>query len=147
MEMSFPPRRSSIMLSMVVAPAVMIQQGVGYEGDHSAYAVIALSREFINHMLIAFFFAIDAIFFNRDRRRYAALALMFLIATMRHFAQFRLLTAIILAPLWGYTGRKVAVSSVALLLLLYGVGMNFIPEAMVKGPSAPARLRRNPVGC
>jgi hypothetical protein len=67
-----------ITLSIVVAPAVMIQQG--YDGDHSAYAVIALSGGFINNMLIAFFFVIGAIFFNRDRRRYAALALMFLIA-------------------------------------------------------------------
>jgi hypothetical protein len=131
----------SITLSMVVAPAVMIQQGVGYEGDHSAYAVIALSGAFINNMLIAFFFVIGAIFFNRDRRRYAALTLVLLIATVSHFAQFRLLTAIILAACCGFPGRKVAIGSVVLLLLLYGIGMNFIPEAMVKDPNDGLRLQ------
>ena len=43
-------------LSFVVAPAVMYQQGVGYQGDRSAYAVLALYGSFINNVVIAFFF-------------------------------------------------------------------------------------------
>ncbi|MEA2729431.1 MAG: hypothetical protein QOF70_3906 [Acetobacteraceae bacterium] len=130
-----------VTLSLFVAPAVMIQQGVGYEGDYSPFAVIALAGGFINNMLIAFFFIAGAIFFTRDWRRYAALAFVLLTAATSHFAQFRLMTVITLAALVGLPGRRVAVGAVAILISLYAIGMNFIPEAMVTDPNDGLRLQ------
>jgi hypothetical protein len=127
-------------LSLFVAPVVMFQHGVGYQGDHSAYAVLALSGAFINNTVIAFFFIMGGIFLTHDWRRYVALAMILGIAVMSHFAQVRILTAIILATLFGASGRRLVIGVIATLPVIYAVGINFIPEVMIKDSNDGLRL-------
>jgi O-antigen ligase len=127
-------------LSFVVAPAVMYQQGLGYQGDYSAYAVLALYGAFINNVVIALFFVLGGIFLTRDWRRYLGLALVLGVALSSHFIQFRVLTAIVLATLFGVPGRKVAAGLVVTLVGIYALGINFVPEAMTKDPNNGLRL-------
>lgn len=128
-------------LSLIVAPAVMFQQGVGYQGDHSAYAVFALFGSFINNMTIVLFFILGEIFLASDwRRRYVGLAIVIGIAVTTHFMQFRVLTIVILAALLGVSGRKLAMGVIAAFTAIYLVGINFIPQVMVQDPNDGLRL-------
>ena len=78
----------------------------------------------------------------REWRRYAALLLIVLVAATRsHFAQFRLLTAITLAAVFGFPARSVTRRAIAVIISLYAVGMNFIPQAMVEDPNDGLRLQ------
>jgi hypothetical protein len=129
-----------VTLSIVVAPTVMFLQGVGYEGDYSLFAVLALYGAFINNMSIALFFVLGAIFFTRDWRQYAAIALMLVIAFTSHFIQFKLLTAITLAALVGAPGRRVVIGAIAVLFGIYAVGIDFVPEVIVNDPNDGLRL-------
>ena len=140
METSFSARRSFLRSVWSWLLLSCSSKAWGYEGDYSAFAVIALAGAFINNILIALFFVLGAIFFTRDWRRYAGLALVLAIATGSHFAQFRILTGIILAALLGIPGRKVAIAAIAALVALYAIGLNDVPEAMLKDPNDGLRL-------
>ena len=129
-----------LFLSMIVAPVVMFQQGLGYEGDHSASAVFALLGSFTNNVSIALFFGTGVIFFTTDIRRLAALISMLLVAVTTHFAQFKLLTVVTLAILVGFPGRKAVVGAIAILVGIYVVGVNFVPAAMSADPNDGLRL-------
>lgn len=129
-----------LFLSMIAAPAVMFQQNIGYQGDHSVYAVLALLGAFINNVVIGLFFIIGAIFLKRGWYRYIGISIIFAIAVFSHFAQFRVFAVIILAILLGVPARRLLIGVVATLLVTYAVSMNFIPEAMTKSPNDGLRL-------
>ena len=127
-------------LSFVVAPAVMFQQGLGYQEDYSAYAILAVYGTFINNTAIGYFFILGGIFLTHNWRRYAALVIVLGVALTSHFIQFRVLTAVVLVTLFGVPGRKVAVGVVVTLIGIYALGINFIPEMMIKSPNDGLRL-------
>ena len=127
-------------LSFVVAPAVMYQQGLGYQEDYSAYAILAVYGTFINNTAMGYFFILGGIFLTHNWRRYAALVIVLGVALTSHFIQFRVLTAVVLATLFGLSGRKVAVGLVVTLVGIYALGINFIPEMMIKSPNDGLRL-------
>jgi hypothetical protein len=130
----------AIVLGLIVATGVMYQQGLGYEGDRSFYAVVTLSGAFLNNTFIAFFFVTGAIFLTRDWRRYTGLLTVLAIAVTSHFSQFKVFTAIILASLFGFAGRKAAIAIMVVLPVLYAAGMSNIPEAMRLDPNDGLRL-------
>jgi hypothetical protein len=127
-------------LTIVVAPVVMFQQGLGYEGDYSALAVFALAGSFVNHVLIGLFFVSGLIFFTRGLRRNTAIAWMLVTASTTHFVQFKLLAAVTLVTLAGVSGRKAVIVAISLLVGIYAVGLNFVPEAMSEDPNDGLRL-------
>jgi hypothetical protein len=129
-----------IVLSVIVAPAVMYSQDRGYEGDYSLFAVVALCGAFLNNMLIASFYITGAVFFARDWRRYSALFLLLGIALTSHFLQFKLFTAIVVSSLIGAPGRKVTMAVLGMLAGMYAIGLNYVPEAMLKDPNDGLRL-------
>jgi O-antigen ligase len=129
-----------IALSFVVTPAVMFQQGQGYQEDYSAYAILSLYGTFINNMAIGYFFILGGVFLTRNWRRYAGLVIVLGVALTSHFIQFRVLTAVVLVTLFGVPGRKVAVGVVVTLVGIYALGINFIPEMMIKSPNDGLRL-------
>jgi hypothetical protein len=122
-------------LSFIVAPVVMFQQGLGYQGDYSAYAVLAMSGTFTNNVMIGFFFIMGGIFLTNDWRRYVGSVVVLGIAVMSHFAQVRVLTAVILATFFGAPGRRLVIGVVATLPIIYAVGINFIPAVIIKDPN------------
>jgi hypothetical protein len=127
-------------LTIIVAPVVMLEQGLGYEGDYSAFAVFSLYGSFVNNVLIGLFFVFGSIFFAQDLRRYAALAWMLVIAITTHFVQFKLLAAVTVVTLVGVPGRKAVIGAIALLVGIYAVGINFVPEVMSEDPNDGLRL-------
>lgn len=129
-----------IILAVMVAPAVMFQQHVGYEGDYSIYAVLALLGAFINNAVIACFFITAAIFFCRGWRRYVGLGVIFAFAVFTHFIQFRIFALITFAILLGVPARRLLIGVAASLLVVYSVGFHFIPELMRKEPNEGLRL-------
>jgi hypothetical protein len=129
-----------IVLSFFIAPAIMYQQGVGYQGDHSIFSVIGLCSSMINNALIGYFFILGYIFFTRDWRRYVGLITILGFALTTHFIQFRILAAFILAMLFGLPSRKLAVGLVASMVCIYAIGMNFSSEMMIKFPNEGLRL-------
>ena len=129
-----------IALSFVVAPAVMFQQGLGYQEDYSAYAILTSYGTFINNMAIGYFFILGGIFLTRDWRRYGGLVIVLGVALTSHFIQFRVLTAVVIVTLFGASGRKLVIGVIAILTGIYAVGINFIPEMMIKDPNDGLRL-------
>jgi O-antigen ligase len=129
-----------IALSLVVAPAVMFQQGLGYQEDYSAYAILTSYGTFINNMAIGYFFILGGIFLTRDWRRYAGLVIVLGVALTSHFIQFRVLTAVAIITLFGAPGRRVIIAAIAIMTGIYAGGINFIPEIMIKDPNDGLRL-------
>jgi hypothetical protein len=129
-----------LVLSLIVAPTVMLQQGVGYQGDHSADAVLALYGSFGNNILIAMFFITGGIFLATDWRRYFGLVMVLAVAVTTHFAQFKVLTLIAVATLFGVPGRIAAIVLVAILPAIYAVGIGHVPEVMLESPNSGIRL-------
>jgi O-antigen ligase len=129
-----------LFLSLVVAPAVMFQQGLKYQGEDSAHAMIALYGAFINNILIAMFFITGFVFLSTDWRRYAGLIVLFAIAVMTHFLQFRILTAVALATLLGVPARMAAIGLVVTMTGVYAIGINYVPEMMISNPNSGIRL-------
>jgi len=129
-----------LFLSLVVAPAIMFQQGHGYQGEDPAQAVPALYGAFINNIVVAMFFITGAIFLTTDWRRYVGLAAVLGIAVTTHFAQFKVLTLVILLTLFGAPGRLLAIGLVVAFTGIYAVGINHVPEIMLAGPNSGIRL-------
>ena len=129
-----------IILGLFVAPGIMFQQDIGYQGDHSIFAIIGLYGSLINNTIIGYFFIFGLIFFTRDWRRYVGLITVFGVALTTHFIQFRILTVFILATLLGLPGRKLAVGLVGAMIGIYAVGMSFSSEMMIKYPNEGLRL-------
>jgi len=127
-------------LSLVVAPSVMFQQGRQYQGDDPAQTVLALYGALINNTLVGTFFIMGAVFLAKDWRRYAGIATILTIAITTHFAQFRILTLIALATLFGVSGRIMVIGMVAVFTSAYAIGIGYIPQVMVESPNSGIRL-------
>jgi hypothetical protein len=129
-----------LFLSLVIGPAVMFQQGLKYQGEDSAHALIVLYGAFINNILIAMFFITGFIFLATDWRRYAGLVVLVGIAAMTHFVQFWVLTAVALAMLFGAPARIVVIGLAVILTGIYAVGLSYVPEMMMASPNSGIRL-------
>ena len=129
-----------LVLGLLVAPAVMFAQGLGYEGQDSLHAIPALYGALINNVVIADFFVMGAIFLTRDWRRYLAFAYVLLIAATSHFAQFKLVAMALIAIALGASGRKVVIAVAIVLPIIYAVGLYRIPEVMRSNPNSGIRL-------
>src|SRR5690242_14314939 len=136
----FSGARVVLALSLVVAPSVMFQQGRQYQGDDPAQTVLALYGALINNTLIGMFFIMGAVFLVNDWRRYAGIMTVFGIAVTTHFAQFRILTVVALAALFGVSGRMMVVGMVAIFTGAYAIGIGYIPQMMVESPNSGIRL-------
>jgi hypothetical protein len=129
-----------IVLGLVVAPALMLIQGRQYQGDDAEYTVLASYGALINNNLVAIFFVMGGIFLARDWRRYVGLVFVLGIAATTHFAQFRVLTVVVLATLLGVPGRIAVVVLVVTMPCLYAVGISHVPEMMIANPNSGIRL-------
>ena len=129
-----------LFLSLVVAPAVMFQQGLGYQGEEPAQAVVGLYGAFINNIVVAMFFITGAIFLTTDWRRYAGLAAVLVIAVVTNFVQFKVLIAVIIATLFGASGRLLVIGLVVAFTGIYAIGINYVPEIMIASPNSGIRL-------
>jgi hypothetical protein len=129
-----------LVLSMIVAPAVMFEQGLAYPGEDSAHAMLALYGALINNVLIAMLFITSGVFLTTDWRRHAGLVIILAIGVTSHFAQFKFVTLVVLATVLGAPGRIAAIVLVATLLGIYAVGIGHVPEAMLAGPASGIRL-------
>ena len=127
-------------LGFGVGPAVMLQQGLRYQGDEPAVAILGMYGAFINNIVIVMFFVTGYIFLTNDWRRYAGLITMVAIAVLTHFAQFRILTLVALAALLGAPARIVVICAVAILVGGYAIGLGHIPETMLASPNSGIRL-------
>ena len=127
-------------LSLVVAPSVMFQQGLQYQGEDSAHAVLALYGALINNILVGTFFIMGAVFMAKDWRRYVGIATLLGIAVTTHFAQFRILAVVVLATLCGVSARIMAIGVVAIFASAYAIGIAYIPQMMVESPNTGIRL-------
>ena len=126
--------------SFAVAPLVMFHQDVGYQNDRSLLAVLSLSGAFINNVTIATFFLLGGVFLAREWRRATSIAVVFAIAVTTHFTQFKLMSAMVLLTLLGARARNAVIGLIAAILIVYGIGMNFIPDLMRKSPNDGLRL-------
>lgn len=129
-----------LVLTLAVAPAVMLQQGRGYEGHYSVFAIFAMLGAFVNNVMIYLFFLLGFIFLVRDFRRYVALAWVLLVAITTHFLQYKLLIAAMLATALGLSARKAAIGVMGMLLAAYGIGLHFLPKIMALDPNDGLRL-------
>jgi len=129
-----------LFLCLVLAPLVMIQQGVSYQNEDATISVLAAYGAFINNVTISMFFILGRLFFTLGWSRAVAGATIALIAVTTHFAQFRLFAAIVLATLLGMPARFAAVVVTAGLTMSYAVQMHNIPELIVTNPNAGLRL-------
>ena len=129
-----------LLLGFVVAPAIMLYEGQGYQGDHSFYAVLATSGAFINNTVLGGFFIIAEIFLTRGWRRHTGLAAIVAIAASSHFIQFRIFVAVALALLIGVPARRLLIGLATALPVTYAVAMNFTPTLMATHPNEAIRL-------
>ncbi len=129
-----------LFLSLVVAPAVMFQQGLQYQGAAPALAVLYLYGSLINNITIAMFFITGSVFLTNDWRRYCSLFLLCGIALASPLAQFKVLAVAIFVMLFGIPGRWVALCLIAAMITVYVVGLNFIPQTMGLDPNFGIRL-------
>ena len=127
-------------LCWIVAPVFMFQQGVGYQGDHSVYAVIALLGSFINNVVVGLFFVFRGIFLERDWRRNVGLAVAVGVAITTHFIQFKLLIVFVIAALFGAPARRLTIGFIVTMVGIYIVAMNFAAAIMIKAPNEGLRL-------
>jgi hypothetical protein len=127
-------------LSLIVAPLVMFQQDVRYQGEDPASTALYLYGSFMNNIIIAMFFVTASIFLTKDWRRYGGLLLVLGIALTSPLAQFKVVAAILFLVFLGVPGRIVAVCVVASLTIAYLVGINFIPQAIAIDPNTGIRL-------
>jgi hypothetical protein len=129
-----------VILSFVVGPAIMLQQGLSYQGDDPESSILASYGSFINHNLIASFFVMGGIFMTRDWRRYAGLAFVFAVAATTHFVQFRVFLVVVLATLFGASGRVAAIVSMVMMVAVYAIGSGHIPEVILANQNSGIRL-------
>jgi len=129
-----------IFLGLLVAPAVMFGQGLGYEGQDSLHAIPALYGALINNVTIADFFVIGAVFLTRDWRRYVAFTYILVVAATSHFAQFKLVSLALIAIALGVSGRKVIIAVAVILPIIYAIGLYHIPEVIRSSPNSGIRL-------
>lgn len=129
-----------LFLSLVVAPAVMFQQGMQYQGEASALSVLYLYGSFINSIVIAMIFIAGGIFLTNDWRRYGGLLFVLGVALASPFAQFKVLGVTIFAMLLGIPGRFMAMCLIATMAAAYVVGLNFIPQTLALDPNSGIRL-------
>jgi hypothetical protein len=129
-----------LLLGLVVAPAIMFQQGRQYQGDDPAHTVLASYGAFINNNVVAGFFVMAALFLARDWRRYVGLVFVLGVAATTHFVQFKILTAVAVAALFGAPERILVIGLMATLTGIYAVGINFVPDAMSANPNSGIRL-------
>jgi hypothetical protein len=129
-----------LLLSLVVAPAVMFQQGRQYQGQSVEDSILALYGALINNVTIAMLFLTRSIFWQEGTRRYGALGFILAIAVTTHFIQFRVLTAALLIIFVSRHDRVVAVFIIVALAAAYAIGLNYIPEIMLSAPNSGLRL-------
>ena len=129
-----------IILGFAVGPAVMLQQGLQYQGDDPAISILALYGAFINNVVIVMFFVMGYIFWTNDWRRYAGLVAIVAIAVVTHFAQFRILALVALAALFGAPARIVVIGVVVIFIVGYAIGLGHISEVMLLSPNSGIRL-------
>jgi len=126
--------------SLIIAPAVMAQQGLSYQGDTVAYSVTALYGSLTNNIAIATFFLMSAIFRTKDLRRYLSLMFVLGVAASTHFIQFHFLAVAVLATLFGFRGRVVIVTLIAAMLIIYVVAFTQLLELLANNPNSGIRL-------
>jgi hypothetical protein len=129
-----------LLLSLVVAPAVMFQEGLRYQGEESEHAVLALYGAFINNTVVAMFFITGAIFLTTDWRRYVGLAAVLAIAVTTHFAQFKVLAVVVLSTLFGVSGRLLVIGLIVAFMGVYAVGINYVPQVVTASSNSGIRL-------
>ncbi|TIL46692.1 O-antigen ligase family protein [Mesorhizobium sp.] len=129
-----------LFLSLVVAPAVMFQQGVQYEGAPPGATMLILYGSLLNNIAIAVFFIAGSIFLTNDWRRYGGILLLLGFALVSPLGQFKVLAVTIVVILIGVPGRLVAIALATALTAAYAFGLNFIPQTFALDPNAGIRL-------
>lgn len=129
-----------LFLSLVVAPAVMFQQGRQYQGQSVEESVVALYGALINNVTIAMFFLTRSVFLQDRLRRYAALAFILAIGVTTHFIQFRIFAIVVVIIFFSRHDRIIALVVTALVVSAYAIGMQYIPEMMRSAPNSGIRL-------
>lgn len=129
-----------LVLSLVVAQIIMLQQGLRYQGDDPEYSILTAYGSFSNHILIASFYVLGGIFLTRDWRRHAGLVFVLGVAATTHFVQFRVFTVVVLATLFGASGRIAAIVLMVAILVIYAHGLGHVHEAMLANPNSGIRL-------
>jgi len=129
-----------LVLSFVVAPIILLQQGFQYEGEDTVSSTLAMYGSFTNNITIALFFVTAQAFCGTGWRRYAGSATLFAIAIVSQFAQFRVMIAGAAAILFGAPGRTVTVALIFTLLGLYVSGVFFLRELLLLAPNSGIRL-------
>ncbi len=129
-----------LFLSLVVAPAVMFQQDVQYQGASPQATIPILYGSLINNMVIAVFFIAGGVFLTTDWRRYGGILLLLGIALASPLAQFKVLAVTMIVILLGVPGRLLAATLATALTSAYAVGLNFIPQTFAFDPNSGIRL-------
>ncbi|MDE3801447.1 hypothetical protein I7G59_29810 [Sinorhizobium meliloti] len=129
-----------LFLSLVVAPAVMFQQDVQYQGASPQATIPILYGSLINNMVIAVFFIAGGVFLTNDWRRYGGILLLLGIALASPLAQFKVLAVTMIVILLGVPGRLLAATLATALTSAYAVGLNFIPQTFAFDPNSGIRL-------
>lgn len=129
-----------LFLSLVVAPAVMFQQDVQYQGASPQATIPILYGSLINNMVIAVFFIAGGVFLTNDWRRYGGISLLLGIALASPLAQFKVLAVTMIVILFGVPGRLLAATLATALTSAYAVGLNFIPQTFAFDPNSGIRL-------
>jgi hypothetical protein len=129
-----------LFLSLVVAPALIYQQGYDYQGDRSIMAALGYLGSFTNNIAIAMFFILGGIFLMPGWRRAIALTAVAAITVITHYLHFRLFALATTLIMLGIPGRKIIILLFATLVVAYGAGLNYIPEVQKLDPNAGLRL-------
>jgi hypothetical protein len=129
-----------LFLSLVVAPALIYQQGLDYQGDRSIMAVLGYLGTFTSNISIAMFFILGGIFLTTGWRRAIALTALAAITALTHYLHFKLFAIATILIIMGIPGRKVNILLFAALVISYCVGIQFIPEVHNFDPNSGLRL-------
>ncbi len=129
-----------MILAYIVAPIVMFHSGVSYEGDDATSTILAAYGSFINSITLGSFFIFGHLFYSRGARRYAALAVILLIAATTHFVQFKLVALAAVIILIGFPPRLTVVAVVAAFIATYAIQAYDIPGAVAKNPDKGIRI-------
>ena len=129
-----------LFLSVIIAPAVMFQQGVQYQGASPGATMLILFGSLINNIVIAVFFITGGIFLTNDWRRYGGILLLLGFALVSPLGQFKVLAVTMVAILIGVPGRLIAIALATALTAAYAVGLNFIPQTFALDPNSGIRL-------
>ncbi|WP_230532329.1 hypothetical protein [Microvirga roseola] len=129
-----------IFLSLVVAPIIMFQQGFRYEEESMVKSVFTMYGSFTNNIILAMFFITAYIFAGSGSRQKFGILIVLIMAAATSLVQFWVITLGLIALMLGMPARLTALGLTLGLIVLYIIGLFFLPQLLLAAPNSGIRL-------